>query len=59
MELSGQLHPPAHWMGGWVGPNVGLDAVLKRKVPVPAGNVTELPRPFPSMLHEELNYSDK
>jgi len=22
-----------HWMGGWVGSGVGLDAVVKRKIP--------------------------
>jgi hypothetical protein len=43
MELSGQLHPPAalhlgeivpgtHWIGGWVGPAAGLDAVKYRKI---------------------------
>jgi hypothetical protein len=44
MEVSGQLQPPAafpprervpddHWIGGWVGPRAGLDAVVKRKIP--------------------------
>jgi hypothetical protein len=43
MEVSGQLHasaalPPleithgTHWIGGWVGPRVGLDVVGKRKI---------------------------
>jgi hypothetical protein len=43
MEVSGQLLAPAaflsgeratgtHWIGGWVGPRVGLDAVEKRKI---------------------------
>jgi hypothetical protein len=28
MEASGQLHAPGtHWIGGWVGPRAGLDAV--------------------------------
>jgi hypothetical protein len=42
MEVSGQLHAPAalplgeiapgtHWIGGWVGPRIGQDAVEKRK----------------------------
>jgi len=46
MEVSGQLHAPvsltpterapgAHWIGGWVGPRAGLDAVVKRNVPSP------------------------
>jgi hypothetical protein len=36
MDVSGQLHVPAalppgtHWIGGWVGPTAGLDAVEKR-----------------------------
>jgi hypothetical protein len=44
-RVSGQLHPPAallqgrdpgiHWMGGWVGPRAGLDAVVKKKFPSP------------------------
>jgi hypothetical protein len=43
MEESGQLHVPAdlpsekeppctHWIGGWVGSSVGLEAVEKRKI---------------------------
>jgi hypothetical protein len=46
MEVSGQLHTPAallpgkeppgtHWIGGWVGPRAGLDAMVKRKIPRP------------------------
>jgi hypothetical protein len=42
MEVSGQLHAPAtlapseralgiHWIGGWVGPRAGQDAVEKQK----------------------------
>jgi hypothetical protein len=42
MEVSGQVHAPAalppgkeppdtHWIGGWVGPSVGLDDMEKRK----------------------------
>jgi hypothetical protein len=25
--------PGTHWIGGWVGPRVVLDAVVKRKIP--------------------------
>jgi hypothetical protein len=27
--------PDTHWIGGWVGPRAGLDAVVKRKIPSP------------------------
>jgi hypothetical protein len=27
--------PGSHWIGGWVGPRAGLDAVVKRKIPSP------------------------
>jgi len=32
--------PGTHWIGGWVGPIVGLNAVAKRKIPASAGNRT-------------------
>jgi hypothetical protein len=43
MEVSSQPYVPAaltlterasgtHWIGGWVGPGVGLDAMKKRKI---------------------------
>jgi hypothetical protein len=43
LEVSGQLHAPTalppgerapgtHWIGGWVGPKAGIDAVKKRKI---------------------------
>jgi hypothetical protein len=47
MEVNGQIHAPAtlppgqkpsntHWIGGCVGPRVGLDAVAKREsLPLP------------------------
>ena len=47
MEVSGQYHTPAalppgedfgiHWIGGWVGPKVGLDILEKKKSPEPTG----------------------
>jgi len=50
MEVNSQLRVPAalplgkvsvtHWIGGWVGPAVGLEAVVKRKIHRPAGNRT-------------------
>jgi hypothetical protein len=55
MEVSCQLHVPAaalpekepgiRWIGGWVGPRAGLDAVAKRKIPVPGGNRTPVVQP--------------
>jgi len=32
--------PGTHWIGGWVGPRAGLDAVTKRRSPIiaPDGN---------------------
>jgi hypothetical protein len=30
--------PGTHWIGGWVGPRVVLDAVVKRKIPIPFQN---------------------
>jgi hypothetical protein len=33
-----------HWIGVWVGPRAVLDAVVKRKIPSPAGNRTLVPR---------------
>jgi hypothetical protein len=27
--------PGTHWIGGWMGPRSGLDAVVKRKIPSP------------------------
>jgi len=46
MEVGGQLHAPAalptgervpgtHWIRDWVGPRVGLDAVVKRDILCP------------------------
>jgi len=42
--VSGQLYAPAalppetRWMGGWVDLSAGLGAMVKRKIPSPAGN---------------------
>jgi hypothetical protein len=35
----GVLAPGTHWIGSWVGPRTGLDAMVKRKNPItaPAG----------------------
>jgi len=31
----GKEHPGNHWIGGWVGPVAGLDAVEKNKIASP------------------------
>jgi hypothetical protein len=31
----GEGTPGTYWVGGWVGPRAGLDAVAKRKIPIP------------------------
>jgi hypothetical protein len=36
--------PGTQWTGGWVGTGDGLGAVVKRKIPNPAGNQTLQPR---------------
>jgi len=41
----GEAAPGIHLRRGWVGPRAGLDAVVKRKIPAPAGNRTLEPRP--------------
>jgi len=36
---SGVKAPATHWMGGWVGPTVGLDAVAKGKKILPLSGI--------------------
>jgi hypothetical protein len=36
--------PGTHWIGGWVGPRAGLDAVMKRKIPSPRRESNPKPR---------------
>jgi hypothetical protein len=36
--------PGTHWIGGWVSPRAVLDAVVKRKIPSPAGSRILEPR---------------
>jgi ABC-type taurine transport system ATPase subunit len=35
-----QLYPGIHWIGGWVNPRAGMDAVAKRRISAPVGNRT-------------------
>jgi len=37
---SGERAPGTHWIGGWVDPRVDMDAVRKRKIGAPSGNLT-------------------
>jgi hypothetical protein len=37
-----EIVPGTHWIGGWVGLRVGLDAVVKRKIPSPCRDVNLL-----------------
>jgi len=54
VEVSGQYHGPDAllpgrdcWVGVWVDPRAGLDAVEKSKytIPTPAGNRTQVVKP--------------
>jgi hypothetical protein len=36
--------PCTNWIGGWVDPRAGLDAMVKEKLPSPAGKRTLEPR---------------
>jgi hypothetical protein len=73
MEASGQLGVPvtinpeerapgANWIGGWLGPRVGLDVVEKRKIlsnPGRAAHSPSLYRPTyaDAQVHFNYNYS--
>jgi len=35
-----------HWIGGWVGPKTGLEAVTERKIPIPAENRIPVVQPL-------------
>jgi hypothetical protein len=43
-----------HWIGGWVGPRAGLDAVEKTKIsPLPESNL-DPPAPYPVTITSRL-----
>jgi hypothetical protein len=44
-SLSGRFTPGTHWIGSWVGPRTGLDAVEKRNILLMQGT-----EPRPSIL---------
>jgi hypothetical protein len=41
----GERAPGTHWIGGWVGPRAGLDAMEKREAVAPARNRTRTVQP--------------
>jgi len=41
--------PGNHWIGGWLGPRAGLDAMAKRKIPYPC-RVSNSGRPARSLV---------
>jgi hypothetical protein len=52
-----EIAPRIHWIGGWVGPRVGLDAVKKRKILLSPGME---PRPSsPSLFRPQTNVITK
>jgi hypothetical protein len=70
MEMNGQLHalgpiPPGgryvgtHWIGRWVGPRAGLDAVAKRKnlAPCRESNLGHPSRSLVTVLTELLRFN--
>jgi hypothetical protein len=67
MDATGQLHAPAalsrregargtHRIGGWVGPRVVLEAVVKRKIPRPGIEPLNPYRPTSSPAVYRLRY---
>jgi hypothetical protein len=42
--IPSERSPIINWIEGWMGPRVGLDTVVKRKIAVPAGNRTLEPQ---------------
>jgi hypothetical protein len=48
--------PGIHWIGGWVGPRIGLDAVVWRKIPRPyLDSNPQSSSPQPSAIPTELS----
>jgi hypothetical protein len=57
--IPGARTADTHWIGGWVDPRAGLDAVMKRKNPiiVPVGNWNSVVQPMAQFLYW-LSYPD-
>jgi hypothetical protein len=47
--------PGTHWIGGWVGPRAVLDAVVKRKIPIPRRESNPI---TPIVQHVAQRYTD-
>jgi hypothetical protein len=45
----GEIAPGTHWIGAWVGPRVGVDAVEKRKLLLCGGSNLGRPTHTPSL----------
>jgi hypothetical protein len=57
LDLSARFTVPgAHWMGGWVRPRTGVDAVEKREISCPCRELNPY-RPTRSPSLNQLNYS--
>jgi hypothetical protein len=67
MVVNGQLLAPAalhkeralssHWIGGWVGPRAGLEAMVKRKIPIPCRELEHLTiQPLAQRYTTELSF---
>jgi hypothetical protein len=52
---SGETAPGTHWLGGWMGPRIGLDAVALRKIFCPYRELDTL-RPARSSSLFPLSY---
>jgi hypothetical protein len=48
----GEKAPNSHWIGSWVTPRDGLDAMAKRKTTVPAGSRSPSSSLYPSHYTE-------
>jgi hypothetical protein len=44
--ITREVTPSTYWMGGWVNPRFGLDAVPKRNIPAPAENRIPVVQPW-------------
>jgi hypothetical protein len=55
--IPGERAPDTHWIGGWMGPRAGLDAVVERKfLTLPGLQLRPLGRPARSQSLYRLRY---